>query len=391
MPFFLDINYLAEIVDHNVNTKMDLSHEYSDSELKMLINESICLLDNRLPLSEDIKRILLYKVFNGKRKLGIIQPLLEDITVNEIMINGTNNIYVERNGKIEEVKERFDSREKLFNLIQSIVSGVNRTVNESTPIVDARLQDGSRINAVLYPVAINGPVVSIRKFSEKPFTMDKLISIGSIACEEADFLKKAVQNRMNIFVSGGTSTGKTTFLNILSSFIPEHERIVTIEDSAELMLAHSNIVRLETRNKNSEGKGEITMRQLIKASLRMRPDRIIVGEVRDESALDMLLAMCSGHDGSMSTGHANSAADMLVRLETMALWEGHVNPEAVKRQIVSGIDLVVHLKRNNHMERKVHEIAEVCSFSDNKIILNTLFKEGNKVSDLLVKKAKMED
>lgn len=387
----MDINYLAEIVDHNVNSKMDLSHEYSDAELKALISESISLLDNRIPLSEDVKRILLYKVFNSKRKLGIIQPFLEDISVNEIMINGTSNIYIERSGRIEEVKERFDSREKLFNLIQSIVSGVNRTVNESTPIVDARLQDGSRINAVLYPVAINGPVVSIRKFSEKPFTMDRLINIGSITEAEAEFLENAVRSCMNIFVSGGTSTGKTTFLNILASFIPEYERIVTIEDSAELMLPHSNIVRLETRNKNSEGKGEITMRQLIKASLRMRPDRIIVGEVRDESSLDMLNALCSGHDGSMSTGHANSASDMLVRLETMALWEGHVNPEVIRRQIVSGIDLVVHLKRNDKMERKVFEIAEVCSYEDNRIVLNTLFREGKRVSELLVKKFKMED
>lgn len=385
----MDIKYLVDIVDQHVNSIMDLTREYSDYELKTLIGDSVAKLSKRIPMSSDMREEIIRKVFNSKRKLGILQPLLEDVTINEIMINGTDNIFVERNGVMEVVQERFDSRDKLFNLVHAIVSRVNRTVNESNPIVDARLEDGSRINVVLHPVAINGPVVSIRKFADKPFTMKKLVDMRSITQEEAMFLKGAVKSRMNIFVSGGTSSGKTTFLNVLSSFIDKNERIVTIEDSAELMLGHANIVRLETRDKNSEGKGEITMRQLIKASLRMRPDRLIVGEVRDESAIDMLVALNSGHDGSMSTGHANSPFDLLVRLETLALWEGNVSSEAIKRQIASGIDLVVHLKRNHLMERKVSEIAEVCGYEEGEIVLNTLFKDGKKISDLKVKGYRM--
>ncbi len=386
----MDSRYIIDIIDNNVNTKVDISKEYSDSEIKQIINECIIQLDKRIPLTKEQKETILIQVYNGRRKLGILQPLLDDTSINEIMVNGTNNIYVERQGRIEEINQRFDSRDKLFNVVQTIVARVNRTVNESNPIVDARLSNGSRINAVLYPVAINGPVVTIRKFSDKPFTIEKLIETKSITLEESEFLKKAVLHRYNIFISGGTSSGKTTLLNVLSSFIPKKERIVTIEDSAELMLNHSNIVRLETRNSNSEGKGEISMRQLIKASLRMRPDRIIVGEVRDESSLDMLNALCTGHDGSMSTGHANSAADMLVRLETMALWEGHVSAEAIRRQISSGIDLVVHLERNERMERKISEITEVCDYVENKIIMNTIYKRGVHLSDLTVKKYKME-
>jgi pilus assembly protein CpaF len=390
VPFFLDIRYLVDIVDQYVNSKMDLTREYSDYELKALIGGCVEKLAKRIPMSLEMREEILLRVFNSKRKLGILQPLLEDVTINEIMINGTDAIFVERNGVMEAVKERFDSKDKLFNLVQNIVSRVNRTVNESNPIVDARLEDGSRINVVLHPVAINGPVVTIRKFSDKPFTMEKLVDIGSITLEEAEFLIKAVRSRMNIFVSGGTSTGKTTFLNVISTYVDKDERIVTIEDSAELMLAHENIVRLETRDKNSEGKGGISMRQLIKASLRMRPDRLIVGEVRDESALDMLVALNSGHDGSMSTGHANSPSDLLVRLETLALWEGNVSSEAIKRQMASGIDLIVHLKRNHLMERKVSEIAEVCGYEDGEVVLNTLFRDGKKVSGLKVKGYKVE-
>ena len=384
VPFFVDIKYLVDIVDQYVNSKMDLTRDYSDYEMKTLIGGCVDSLAKRIPMSLEMREDILTRVFNSKRKLGILQPLLEDVTINEIMINGTDNIFVERNGVMELVKERFNSKDRLFNLVQTIVSRVNRTVNESNPIVDARLEDGSRINVVLHPVAINGPVVTIRKFSDKPFTMEKLVEIGSITREESEFLIKAVKSRMNIFVSGGTSTGKTTFLNVISTYIDKDERIVTIEDSAELMLAHANIVRLETRDKNSEGKGEISMRQLIKASLRMRPDRLIVGEVRDESALDMLVALNSGHDGSMSTGHANSPSDLLVRLETLALWEGNVSSEAIKRQIASGIDLIVHLKRNPVMERKVAEIVEVCMYKDGDIVLNALFKDGKKVSGLKV-------
>lgn len=378
----MNFNHLVEIVDSKLSAVMDISRDYSDLELRELISQHIEGLKLRISLSENEERAILNQVFNNKRKLGILQPLLEDISINEIMINGTNNIYIEQEGKIKALPLRFDSRDKLFNLVQSIISRVNRTVNESNPIVDARLEDGSRINVVLNPIAINGPIVSIRKFSDKAFTMDRFIELGTLSEQEAEFLIEAVKRRLNIFISGGTSSGKTTFLNVLSQYISKNERVVTIEDSAELMLNLSNLVRLETREANSEGKGEVDMRSLIKASLRMRPDRIIVGEVRDASALDMLQALNTGHDGSMSTGHANSPRDMLLRIETLALWEGHINSEAIRRQMASAIDLIVHLKRNELMERKLAEISELSSYRKGDYQLNTLFKDGKKISDM---------
>lgn len=286
--------------------------------------------------------------------------------------------------------ERFRNRDSLYNAIQSMAALSNRTVNESVPIVDGRLEDGSRLNAVLYPVALNGPVVTIRKFPQQNFTPKMMVDSGTMSQTEAEFLETAVKSGMNIFVSGGTSTGKTTFLNMLSSFIPADERIITIEDSAELRLNHKNLVRLETKNPNAEGFGGVTMRQLIKASLRMRPDRIIIGEVRDESALDMLQALCTGHEGSMSTGHANSPGDMVVRLETMALWEGHISSEAVRRQIATGVDLIIQLRRDADMKRYVHEISEITEYRDGKVLQNTIFSRGVQVGQLSCKKYKTE-
>ena len=383
VPFFLDIRYLVDIVDQYVNSKMDLTREYSDYELKALIGGCVEKLAKRIPMSLEMREEILLRVFNSKRKLGILQPLLEDVTINEIMINGTDAIFVERNGVMEAVKERFDSKDKLFNLVQNIVSRVNRTVNESNPIVDARLEDGSRINVVLHPVAINGPVVTIRKFSDKPFTMEKLVDIGSITLEEAEFLIKAVRSRMNIFVSGGTSTGKTTFLNVISTYVDKDERIVTIEDSAELMLAHENIVRLETRDKNSEGKGGISMRQLIKASLRMRPDRLIVGEVRDESALGCWLHN-SGHDGSMSTGLRQFASDCCRR--DPSLWEE--TSSAIKRQMASGIVDRSSKEKSFDGEESFRNCRSLI-YEDGEVVLNTLFRDGKRYG-LKVKGYKVE-
>jgi len=290
------------------------------------------------------------------------------------MINGEKNIFIEREGRVAKLDLCFEKREKLEDVIQSIVSKVNRTVNEASPIVDARLQDGSRVSVVLPPVALDGPVMTIRKFSERPMTVEQLIKYGSITQEAAEFLHKLVLAKYNIFICGGTGSGKTTFLNALSNFIPADERIITIEDSAELQIRGvENIVRMETRNANTEGKGEITIRDLIKTSLRMRPERIIVGEVRSAEALDMLQAMNTGHDGSLSTGHANSTSDMLSRLETMVLSAAPLPLEAVRKQIAAAIDIIVHLSRIRDKSRKVIEITEVLGYKEGFIQLNPLF------------------
>ena len=313
-------------------------------------------------------------VFNQMRRHDIIEPLINDPTVTEIMINGPDRIFIERNGTVEETGLMFDSRERLDNLIQNMVARVNRTVNEAEPIVDARLSDGSRVNIVLPPIALNGPLVTIRKFPEKPMTMEDLERLSSITPEVTEFLRKLVVSRYNIFVCGGTGSGKTSFLNALSSLIPPNERIVTIEDSAELQLPSiSNIARLETRNANTEGKGEIRMKDLIKTALRMRPERIIVGEVRGEEALDMLQAMNTGHDGSMSTGHANSTKDMLSRLETMVLMAAPFPLEAIKKQIASALDIIIFLSRLRDNSRRTLEITEVAGYREGEIFLNPLF------------------
>ena len=295
--------------------------------------------------------------------------------ISEIMVNGTNHIFIERKGQIQRVENTFSSEERLRTVVQQIVSGCNRIVNETVPIVDARLENGSRVNVVLPPVALNGTVMTIRKFSRVFFTMEHLIELGSISREGAEFLKQLVKAKYNIFISGGTGSGKTTFLNVLSNDIPKDERVITIEDSAELqLLGIPNLVRLETRNANVEGENAITMSQLIKAALRMRPDRIIVGEVRDAAAMDMANSMLTGHDGSISTGHGNSAKEMMLRLETMILMGYDMPVLAIRQQLAAAIDIIVHLGRLRDNSRRVLEISEICGVENGEIQLHTLYQ-----------------
>ncbi len=353
---------------------IDLSREISDAEIRQLIQK--CLMEEIQGSYYSIrqKEEIAGWVFDSIRKLDVLQELIEDESISEIMINGPDDIFVEKSGSIVRIEKRFESKERLEDVIQQIVSGVNRTVNESSPIADARLENGSRVNIVLSPPAINGPVVTIRRFPECAITMERLIELDSISTEAAEFLKKAVKRGVNIFISGGTGSGKTTFLNALARFIPADNRIITIEDSAELQIRGiPNLIRLETRNSTAEGCSEITIRDLIKSALRMRPDRIIVGEVRGIEAIDMLQAFNTGHDGSLSTGHANSARDMLYRLETMVLMGLDIPLPAVRRQISSGIDILVHLARMGDRSRRVVEIYEVMEMEGNEIVLHPLF------------------
>lgn len=376
--------YLVDMVNRQLSHSIDIGSSYTDSELVEIIDDCIEKISARAGVSVQEIAEVRTAVFNLRRKFGIIQPLLDDPEINEIMVNGTDAVFIEKSGDLIQSDIRFESRDELFTLIQSMASFSNRSINESSPIVDARLADGSRVNAVLNPTAVNGPVLTIRKFSEKNYNMEDFIKFGTVSETEAVFLQWAVENSLNIFVSGGTSSGKTTFLNVISSYISDKDRIIVIEDSSELRFVKPNLVRLETRLQNSEGKGEISMRKLIKTALRMRPDRIVVGEVRDESALDMIQALCTGHDGSMSTAHANSAADVLLRLETMALWEGHVSSEAIRRQIASGLDLVVHLERGRDMKRYVKEIVQICSFARGEIETKQIFINGEQVGEYAV-------
>ncbi|NLM75264.1 MAG: CpaF family protein [Clostridiaceae bacterium] len=355
-------------------TSLNFDDRELDSELLEQI-ESLCFSKEHIrKLSVDQIKTIIDTVFNQMRRHDIIEPLINDPAITEIMINGPDRIFIERNGAIEETGLSFDSKERLDDLIQNIVARVNRTVNEAEPIVDARLSDGSRVNIVLPPIALNGPIITIRKFPEKPMTMEDLERLNSVTSDVTEFLRKLVVSKYNIFVCGGTGSGKTSFLNALSSLIPSHERIVTIEDSAELQLSSiKNIVRLETRNANTEGKGEIRMKDLIKTALRMRPERIIVGEVRGEEALDMLQAMNTGHDGSMSTGHANSTKDMLSRLETMVLMAAPFPLEAIKKQIASALDIIIFLSRLRDNSRRTMEISEVAGYMNGEIQLNPLY------------------
>ncbi len=320
-------------------------------------------------------------IYAAIRGLDVLQELLDDSTITEIMVNGTDDIFIEKNGALNRRDICFDTKEKLDDVVQKIAAGSNRIINEASPIVDARLQDGSRVNMILPPIAINGPVITIRKFPQEVMTIPKLIEYGSLTEEAAEFLKKLVVAGYNIFVSGGTGSGKTTFLNALSNYIPHDQRVITIEDSAELQIRSiPNLVSLEVRNANVEGKNEITIRDLIKCSLRMRPDRIIVGEVRDAACIDMLQAMNTGHSG-MSTGHANSTRDMLSRMETMVLLGADIPLLAVRRQISSAIDIIIQLGRFRDKSRKVIEITEVAGFENNDVVLNPCFRyveEGEK-------------
>jgi len=365
---------LISEIKASISEKIDLKRNFSDEEINEIIAKSVFEKSKQLLLNSYEKKEIIETVFNSLRRLDILQPILDDPNVTEIMINGPNNIFIEKNGKSNKFELQFESSQKLEDIIQVMVTAVNRTVNESTPIVDARLKDGSRINVVLPPIALNGPIVTIRKFPEKPIDIEKLIELGSLSSEAANALKKLVIAKYNIFIAGGTGSGKTTFLNALSNFIPNDERIITIEDSAELQILNiPNLVRLETRNANLEGRGEITIRELIKTSLRMRPERIIVGEVRGAEAIDMLQAMNTGHDGSLSTGHANSTQDMLSRIETMILSTSNLPLEAVRKQIVSAIDIIIFLSRLRDKSRRTMEISEVLGMENDQIKLNTLF------------------
>lgn len=373
----------------DVRSSLDVTQSADDAELMKLIERKV-LSDARAgSMTSGEKRALVRRVYDSFRGLDILQPLVDDKTVTEIMINGHTEIFIERHGEVRRIPQAFESKEKLEDIVQTIVSGVNRVVNESSPIVDARLKDGSRVNVVLPPIALKGPTMTIRKFPEKPMTMNDLVGRGALDADAADFLKTLVRSRYNIFISGGTGSGKTTFLNALSQYIPPDERVITIEDSAELQIVTvPNLVSLETRNANVEGKGEISIRDLIRSSLRMRPNRIVVGEVRGAEALDMLQAMNTGHDGSLSTGHANSAKDMLSRLETMVLSGADLPVEVVRQQISSAIDLFVHLSRLRDRSRRVLEISEVLGMKNGQVELRQLFRfeeEGEKEGKIVGK------
>ena len=356
--------------------KMDMTCDMEDEELQELIHEVLeeASKEEFIPLQEKIR--ISKELFNAFRKLDILQELIEDDEITEIMINGTDHIFLEKAGRIFESDRRFVSVAKLEDVIQQIAAGANRYVNEASPIVDARLEDGSRVNVVLRPVALNGPIMTIRKFPKEAVTMKQLIDWGSISQEAVNFLKILVESKYNIFVSGGTGSGKTTFLNALSDYIPKDERIITIEDNAELQIKGvSNLVRLEARNANLEGEGAVTIRDLIKSALRMRPDRIIVGEVRGDETVDMISsAMLNGHSGSMSTGHANNPMDMLHRLETMMLMGIELPLIAIQQQIASALDVIIHLGRLRDKSRKVLEITEVLGYENGRIQLQTLYK-----------------
>jgi len=365
----------AEQLHARIMDELDMTREVEDEELTQLIYQVLREASMEEHLSLEEKTALGKELFNAFRKLDLLQEFLEDEEITEIMINGTEHIFYEKGGRLYQSDRRFVSREKLEDVIQQIVAGANRLVNEASPIVDARLADGSRVNVVLAPVALNGPIVTIRKFSKEAASMEQLVAWGSVSQEMSSFLGLLVASGYNIFISGGTGSGKTTFLNALSQYIPKDERIITIEDNAELKIRGiPNLVSLEARNANVEGTGAVTIRDLIKAALRMRPTRIIVGEVRSAEAIDMLQALNTGHDGSLSTGHANSPRDMLSRLETMVLMGMELPLPAIQRQIASGIDLIVHLGRLRDKSRKVLEVTEVLGYIDGEIRLQTLYQ-----------------
>lgn len=385
---------LKEEIRTKVLARIDYSREISDGEIGDIIDEAIG--DDGylriLPVRE--RQELRKDIFCSLRRWDILQTLLEDEQVTEIMINGPDHIFVEREGRISETGQRFPSAEKLRDLIQRIVAGCNRTVNEASPIVDARMENGERVNVVLDPVAIEGPVVTIRRFPRNPITMRQMIAFGTVSAEAAAYLKILVRAGYNIFISGGTGSGKTTFLNVLAGFIPEGERVITIEDSAELQIRGiRNLIRLETRNANIEGCHAISIRDLIRTALRMRPDRVIVGEVRGSEAVDMMQCLNTGGAGSMSTGHANSAWDMLSRLETMVLMGMELPVQAIRQQIAAGIDIMIHLGRVRDKTRKVLEICEVDGCRDGRVRLHTLFafaeegeETGGRVAGKLLRK-----
>lgn len=368
------MNELKQEIKSRLLEKLDHSMEMEDEAVQELVENEVWLMgkETYIPLAE--KKRLCREIYYAIRKYDVLQELLEDETVTEIMVNGPDHIFIEKEGRLQQWQTAFESEDKLLDVIQQIVAKANRVVNESSPIVDARLF-GSRVHVVLPPVALNGPILTIRRFGKTPLLIPELLRLGSVSQEICTFLEKLVIAGYNIFISGGTGSGKTTFLNALSSFIPRTERIITIEDSAELQIqGNDNLVRLETRNANVEGCKPVTIRDLIRASLRMRPDRIIVGEVRGAEAIDMLQALNTGHDGSLSTGHANSAADMIARLETMVLMGMELPLAAIRRQIADGVDLIVHLGRLRDKSRRVLSVSEVVGYEQGEVLLSVIYE-----------------
>lgn len=389
----MSLDELFLTIRQQVRESMEWGEPLSDEALTERIEQALFAFSKAMNLTSADLRTVVRRVYYSFRGLDALQPLVDDPEITEIMVNSHRELFVERQGHMEKLNHTFESEEKLEDIIQAIVSQVNRTVNESSPIVDARLRDGSRVHVVLPPIALKGPTVTIRKFPSKPLHMEDLIRYGAMSDEAAQILQTLVRAKYNLFISGGTGSGKTTFLNALSQFVPSDERVITIEDAAELQIQSvPNLVSLETRNANSEGKGAIAMRDLIRASLRMRPNRIIVGEVRGAEALDMLQAMNTGHDGSLSTGHSNGPKDMVSRLETMVLSGASLPVVVVRQQIASAIDVIVHLARMRDGSRKVLEIAEVIGFAEGEVKLSSLYQfvehgqEGGKILGGLVKR-----
>lgn len=353
---------------------LEMGGEWSDEEIMDQIDELIVDASKNIYLSGYRKLMMKQELFNSVRRLDLLQELVDDKEITEIMVNGAGDIFYEKYGRIYRWEKSFESNEKLEDVIQQIVAGANRQVNEASPIVDARLSDGSRVNVVLKPIALNGPILTIRKFPEKPMDMLKLIEQEALSENAAAFLEKLVRAKYNIFISGGTGTGKTTMLNALMNYVPGEERVITIEDSAELQIHNiKNLVKLEARNATADGEHQVSIRDLIKSAMRMRPDRIIVGEVRGAESVDMLQAMSSGHDGSISTGHSGSPGEMLSRLETMVLMGTDIPLVAIRKQIASAIDIIVQLERLRDKSRRVTEIVEVTGYENGEIQLNPLF------------------
>ncbi|MBY0205768.1 CpaF family protein [Paenibacillus cucumis (ex Kampfer et al. 2016)] len=364
-----------QMLRREVRASLDMTSSAGDEELWHGIERKVLGDSGLEDLTSGERHELVQRLYDSFRGLDILQPLVDHPDITEIMINSHREIFVEQEGEVRQIPMQFESRERLEDIIQIIVSGVNRIVNESSPIVDARLKDGSRVNIVLPPIALKGPTMTIRKFPSEPMKMSDLIEKGALHEEAAELLQQLVRSKYNIFIGGGTGSGKTTFLNALSQFIPADERVITIEDSAELQIVTvPNLVSLETRNANTEGKGLISIRDLIKSSLRMRPNRIVIGEVRGAEALDMLQAMNTGHDGSLSTGHANTISDMISRLETMVLSGAELPITVVRQQISSAIDIFVHLSRLRDRSRRVTEISEVMGLRHGEVLLNPLFR-----------------